>query len=143
MANVKQAIKRFFGWGVDDMEEEEHEEAEEITENPVQVVSPRARRQPASGNVISVRGKADINDLKLIVYKPINYEDAVNIIGYLRNNRQVIVNMEKLNRDVAQRILDVVFGAICAVDGKLYKVNGRIYVVSPAGGDVIGSDLEY
>ena len=51
--------------------------------------------------------------------------------------------MEKLNRDVAQRILDVVFGAICAVDGKLYKVNGRIYVVSPAGGDVIGSDLEY
>ena len=81
--------------------------------------------------------------MKLIVYKPINYEDAVNIIGYLRNNRQVIVNMEKLNRDVAQRILDVVFGAICAVDGKLYKVNGRIYVVSPAGGDVIGSDLEY
>ena len=143
MANVKQAIKRFFGWGVDDMEEEEHEEAEEITENPVQVVSPRPRRQPDSGNVISVRGKADINDLKLIVYKPINYEDAVNIIGYLRNNRQVIVNMEKLNRDVAQRILDVVFGAICAVDGKLYKVNGRIYVVSPAGGDVIGSDLEY
>ena len=143
MANVKQAIKRFFGWGVDDMEEEEHEEAEQITENPVQVVSPPPRRQPASGNVISVRGKADINDLKLIVYKPINYEDAVNIIGYLRNNRQVIVNMEKLNRDVAQRILDVVFGAICAVDGKLYKVNGRIYVVSPAGGDVIGSDLEY
>ena len=143
MANVKQAIKRFFGWGVDDMEEEEHEEAEEITENPVQVVSPRPLRQPASGNAISVRGKADINDLKLIVYKPINYEDAVNIIGYLRNNRQVIVNMEKLNRDVAQRILDVVFGAICAVDGKLYKVNGRIYVVSPAGGDVIGSDLEY
>ena len=143
MANVKQAIKRFFGWGVDDMEEEEHEEAEEITENPVQVVSPRPRRQPASGNVISVRGKADINDLKLIVYKPINYEDAVNIIGYLRKKRQVIVNMEKLNRDVAQRILDVVFGAICAVDGKLYKVNGRIYVVSPAGGDVIGSDLEY
>ncbi len=143
MANMIQKIKTFFGRGEDDEydNEEDMNIMDEDETMPVQVVNSRQRR--GSGNVVNLHGKFDPNNSKLIVYRPVSYDDTLNIIEYLRNNRPVIVNMEGLDREVAQRILDVVYGAICAVNGRLYKVNGRIFVISPADYDVVSRDLDY
>lgn len=143
MANIFRRVKSFFGSGEED--EYDIEDAGMITEDeaptPVPVAGGRQRR--TTNNVVNLHGKFDAGNSKLIVYRPVSYDDTMNIIEYLRNNRPVIVNMEGLEREVAQRILDVVYGAICAVNGKLYKVNGRIFVVSPADYNVVSRDFEY
>ena len=41
--------------------------------------------------------------------------------------------------ETAQRILDFMSGACYAVDGRLYKVSARIFLVAPANYDIIGS----
>lgn len=140
--SVIDKVKNFFGSGEDIYEEVEYDEVEQ--DQPVKIVSTRNNRQPQNqGNIVNVKGRYESNGSKLIVYRPVSYEDVNNVIQYLKNDQPVIVNMEKLNKEVAQRILDVIYGAICAVDGKLYKVNGRIFIASPAGCDVVGSGVVY
>ncbi len=140
--SVIDKVKNFFGSGEDIYEEVECVEVEQ--EQPVKIVNSRANRQNSNqGNIVNFKGRYEANGSKLIVYRPVSYEDVNNVIQYLKNDQPIIVNMEKLNKEVAQRILDVIYGAICAVDGKLYKVNGRIFIASPAGCDVVGSGIVY
>ena len=76
---------------------------------------------------------------KMIVYRPVSYEDTQNIIDNLKAHKPVIVNMEQIEVEVAQRILDFMSGACYALSGRVYKVSSRIFIVAPANIDIIGS----
>ena len=67
------------------------------------------------------------------------YEDTQNIIDNLKSRKPVIVNMEELDLDCAQRILDFMAGAIYALNGTIYKISRGIFVVAPTNYDVIGN----
>ncbi|MDR0840970.1 MAG: cell division protein SepF [Christensenellaceae bacterium] len=99
----------------------------------------RGRKQTTtnSGNVVSIPTMAQ---LKMIVYHPISYEDTQNIIDNLKSRKPVIVNMEELEIECAQRILDFMAGAIYALNGTIYKISRGIFVVAPTNYDVIGND---
>ena len=78
--------------------------------------------------------------MKMIVYHPVSYEDAQNIIDNLKSRKPVIVNMEELDVAAAQRILDFISGAIYALSGTIAKISRGIFVVAPANYDVIGNE---
>ncbi len=77
--------------------------------------------------------------MKMIVYHPVSYEDAQNIIDNLKARKPVIVNMEELDVAAAQRILDFISGAIYAINGTIAKISRGIFVVAPNNYDVIGN----
>lgn len=115
--------------------EEEYEEAPHA-DNVVKMGSRSNRQSAPSGNVVSLPSAAQ---LKMIVYHPISYEDTQNIIDNLKSRKPVIVNMEELELDCAQRILDFMAGAIYALNGTIYKISRGIFVVAPTNYDVIGN----
>ena len=78
--------------------------------------------------------------MKMIVYHPVSYEDAQNIIDNLKARKPVIVNMEELDVACAQRILDFISGAIYAINGTIAKISRGIFVVAPTNYDVIGNE---
>ncbi len=78
--------------------------------------------------------------MKMIVYHPVSYEDAQNIIDNLKSRKPVIVNMEELDVSAAQRILDFISGAIYALNGTIAKISRGIFVVAPTNYDVIGNE---
>ena len=78
--------------------------------------------------------------MKMIVYHPVSYEDAQNIIDNLKARKPVIVNMEELDVAAAQRILDFISGAIYAINGTIAKISRGIFVVAPNNYDVIGNE---
>jgi len=80
--------------------------------------------------------------MKMIVYHPISYEDTQNIIDNLKSRKPIIVNMEELEIDCAQRILDFMAGAVYALNGTIFKVSRGIFVVAPNNYDVIGNHDE-
>ncbi|HWQ58779.1 MAG TPA: cell division protein SepF [Clostridia bacterium] len=131
----------YIGIEENDMEDEYYAE-EEYEETPrednvVKLGSRGPRRASApSGNVVSLPSAAQ---LKMIVYHPISYEDTQNIIDNLKSRKPVIVNMEELELDCAQRILDFMAGAIYALNGTIYKISRGIFVVAPTNYDVIGN----
>ena len=127
---------------------EEPEEENAFGEEPVQEQpKPRSRRRE---NALVGGGDAqpmpqNLASMKMIVYHPVCYDDAQNIVDNLKNRRPVIVNMEELEGSCAQRVLDFLLGAIYAINGTINKVSRGIFLVAPRDVDVedTGEDSGY
>jgi len=89
-----------------------------------------------------VVGLPTAGNVKVIVYRPVCYEETQSIIDNLKSRKSVIVNMEDLEISCAQRILDFMSGAIYALNGTIFKVSKGIFVVAPMNVDVVGNDRE-
>ena len=114
-----------------------YEEDSRDTDNVVSIGNRGRSKTAASSNVVNLPSAAQ---QKMIVYHPISYEDTQNIIDNLKSRKPVIVNMEELELDCAQRILDFMAGAVYALNGTIYKISRGIFVVAPSNYGVIGND---
>ena len=128
----------------DDMYGDEYYEGESQaqTDNVLNMAnrSKRQRTAASAASGSSVVSLPTAASMKMIVYHPISYEDTQNIIDNLKSRKPVIVNMEELEIDCAQRILDFMAGAIYALNGSIYKISRGIFVVAPTNYDIIGND---
>ncbi len=77
--------------------------------------------------------------MKMIVYQPMTYDDTQNIIDNLKNKKPIIVNLESLETDIAQRILDFMSGAVYSLDGNIHKISKGIFILAPANVDISGN----
>lgn len=110
-------------------------------------ISPRNTYTPNSARRTSSKSSAPAQDsypvangMKMIVYHPVTYEDTQHIIDNVKNRKPVIVNMEDLEVETAQRILDFLSGAIYALNGTMSKISRGIFIVAPNNCDVIGNE---
>ena len=69
--------------------------------------------------------------IRMKIAKPTNFDQVDEIINELKNRNAIVINLEYVNKDVARRIVDVVSGAIKALDGHMEKVSNSIFVVAP------------
>lgn len=106
-----------------------------------------AGRKPAhnnsAGKVTPIRqssGRRPLtpSGMEVCVIKPSSFEDAREITETLLNNRTVVMNLEGLDVDVAQRILDFTAGSCFAINGNLQKISHYIFIITPASVDVSG-----
>ena len=72
---------------------------------------------------------------------PTSVEDAREITETLLSGRTVILNLEGLDLEVAQRIIDFTSGATYAISGNLQKISNYIFLVTPTNVDISG-DLQ-
>ena len=69
--------------------------------------------------------------VKMVISQPTSFEQAEEICSYLKNRKSVIVNLEYVNKDVARRIVDVMSGAVHALDGHIQKISNSIFLIAP------------
>ena len=69
--------------------------------------------------------------IKMKIAKPTAFEQAEDICILLREKNAIVVNLEYVNKDVARRIIDVVSGAVHALDGHIQKVSNSIFLIAP------------
>lgn len=116
---------------------EETEEDEGIlSEQPQEQAARREPRSRRRENALMGGGDAqpipsNMASMKMIVYHPVCYDDAQTIVDNLKNRRPVIVNMEELDGNTAQRVLDFLLGAIYATNGTANKVSRGIFLFAP------------
>lgn len=65
------------------------------------------------------------------VILPRSFEDVSKIIELLSVNRPVIVNLKEVEDETAQRVLDILCGAVCALNGGVYELENNMYVFTP------------
>lgn len=82
------------------------------------------------------------NGMEVCVIKPTSVEDAREITETLLNNRTVVLNLEGLDVDIAQRIIDFTSGSTFAINGNLQKISHYIFIVTPASVDISGDFQE-
>lgn len=78
------------------------------------------------------------NNMEVCVIKPTSVEDAREITDTLVANRTVVLNLEGLDMDIAQRIIDFTSGSCYAISGNLQKISHYIFIITPASVDISG-----
>ena len=81
-------------------------------------------------------------NLEVRVVKPTSFEGAKDITEVLLTGRAVILNLEGLGLDIAQRIIDFSCGSAYAINGDIQKVSNYIFIVTPPNVDISGDFLE-
>ena len=92
-----------------------------------------------TSKVVPMRGK---NGMEVCVVKPTTVEDARDITDTLVGGRAVILNLEGLHVELAQRIIDFTAGSCYAIDGNLQKVSNYIFIITPGSVEISGDFQE-
>ena len=135
------SIKKFmdFIWGEDVQQEEyddevynaeyedEYEGGEETERESFNKFKPKSK----------VVQMPQPQQIKMKISKPPNFDQADEIVMQLKEKNAVVINLEYVSKDVARRIVDVVSGAVKALDGNIEKVSNSIFVVAPYNYDII------
>lgn len=117
------------------------EEEEKVEETIPAFESKRRERDddPAFG---SKKGKVvnihTTTQLKVVVIQPTSYNDAQDVADHLKNKKPVVVNLERLEKDDARKMVDFLSGAVYALDGSMQKVANGILLLAPYNVGIMG-----
>ena len=103
----------------------------EINEEKLKKVAPAPRNTAARTRSIG-------SGMEVCVVKPTSIEDAREITETLLNNRTVVLNLEGIDVELAQRIIDFTSGSCFAISGNLQKISRYIFIITPASVDISG-----
>ncbi len=70
--------------------------------------------------------------------KPTSIEDAREICDYLLAGKAVVLNMEGIHMEIAQRIIDFTSGATYSMNGNLQKISNYIFIATPESVELSG-----
>lgn len=76
--------------------------------------------------------------MEVCVIKPTKIEDYKEIADTLLSGCTVILNLEGLDVELAQRIIDFSSGSCYAIDGNFKKVSSYIFTLTPSGVEITG-----
>lgn len=91
----------------------------------------------SSTKVMPMRRHAGRN-MEVHVIKPLNMEDTRQIADTLLSGCTVVLNLEGLDVEVAQRVIDFSSGSCYAIAGSLQKVSSYIFILTPNSVEITG-----
>ena len=78
----------------------------------------------------------------MCMIRPKSVEEGREICDTLLSGRAVVINLEGINMDVAQRIIDFTSGACYSMNGNLQKISSYIFIVTPQSVELSGDFQE-
>ena len=124
----------------DEEDDEYFEEEEEYSEKPQKRLPSLIRKrdeeeeEEESKPRLFSRKVAPVKksgSLEVALVKPSVFDDAKTIVDDLLYGKAVVLNMEGINTEVAQRIIDFTSGATYSMNGKLQKISNYIFIITP------------
>ena len=134
MMGVMNRFMHFLGL----QEEEEVVTRERVVEEEVEEVRPYDVRK-AKGNVVSIHAQ---KNMKIVLTEPRAFEDTQEIADYLRSRRPVVVNLQRVRKDQAVKIVDFLSGTVYALNGSIAKVGPDIFLCAPDNVELQGTITE-
>lgn len=69
----------------------------------------------------------------IVFFFPKSYSEVQKLIDYLKNGEPVMLNLDGITDEEAQRMLDFASGAVYALAGSIQRVAGNIFLLTPEG----------
>jgi cell division inhibitor SepF len=126
------------GWESEEEElvdEIQEEEKESTFQTPNYLHSISKKSQQNQSKVVNIHSN---NQFKVVIMQPETFDDAREICDHLKNKKPVVVNVESLNKETAQRVIDFLSGSVYALDGDIQKVSAGIFLIAPNNVDIMG-----
>ena len=152
MAGLLDKVRNMFGAGYDDDDYDDEFDGYETSSKgdreeytPIrqayQSRSASASQQPKKNQsqVVSIHTSVQ---MQVCIVKPECYEDAQEICDQVKARKPVVVNLEKVEYPVAQRIMDFLSGTCYSLNGSIQRVANNIFIIAPENVDVSGDFKE-
>lgn len=94
-------------------------------------------RFAAKSKVVPMKTQSS-RGLEVVVIRPESMEDAKEITDTLLTGKAVVLNLEGIHVEIAQRIIDYSAGSTYAIRGNLQKITNYIFLVTPPNVDISG-----
>lgn len=123
-------------------EEEEVVEREVMStpdEQEIETPSFDKRKNQKGNNVVSIHSQKNV---KVVLYEPRSYDEAQEIADHIRSHRTVVVNLQRIRKDQALRIIDFLSGTVYALSGGISRVGNNIFLCTPDTVEIQGSITE-
>ena len=117
-------------WGAFGMDAEENDEDIDVAED-YEEEDQVEKENKLWGRKNKVVNMPQVQQIKMVISQPTTFDQAEDICDLLKEKQSVIVNLEYVNKDIARRIIDVVSGAVHALDGHIQKVSNSIFLIAP------------
>ena len=76
--------------------------------------------------------------MEVTMIKPTSMDDSREICDYLLQGKAVVLNMEGLHMEIAQRIIDFTSGSAYSLEGNLQKISNYIFIATPPNVELSG-----
>lgn len=138
MAKLLNKMLNLVGWEAEEDEMEESEAMmddieEDSYQSPKYLQSFSKKQQPSK--VVNIHSN---NQFKVVIMQPEAFDDARDICDHLKNKKPVVVNLENMSKETAQRVVDFLSGAVYSLDGDIQKVSTGIFLIAPNNVDIMG-----
>jgi len=134
--------------GIEEIDEDEEEE--EIAKGSIerQSIDLRGTHSPSRNEIRDYKEKQDTrvvqmagratgpNQFKMIVIEPQGFDECPKLVDSLKAKKPIIINLEKIETDIARKIFDFLSGATYALNGNVQKVANNIFLFAPENVDV-------
>ena len=166
--NVKKFAQPYSDEEYDDYEDDDYMED---FEEPAQQPAPSRRRRPAAAPVVEeeddaftgftatpapaasaapaastgftghVVSASHAGKQEVVLFRPVNFNDASKAADDLRSRKVVVVNLENVDKAMARRVVDFLSGCAYSLDGSVKKIAQAAYLFCPSN-LVVNGDLE-
>ncbi|WP_138414983.1 cell division protein SepF [Aquibacillus sediminis] len=133
--SLKNKLKTFFTL------EDDFEYVEE-DDQPEQTTSKQEPSAQSRQNVVSLTAMQTASS-KVVLCEPKNFNESQEIADHIVNRRAVVINLQRVDRPQAKRIVDFLSGTVYAVSGDMQKLGSQTFLCTPDNVNVSGtiSDL--
>lgn len=101
------------------------------------------RTNSSQTNVVSMGGNMDFaQNSKMCLFEPRVFSDTQDIADELKNRRTTLVNLQRIDKVSAKRIIDFLSGTVYAIGGDIRRVGTDIFLCTPDNVEVAGSITE-
>ena len=73
---------------------------------------------------------------KMLVVEPKSFDECTKLVDNLKSRKPVIINLERVETDLAKKMFDFMSGATYALSGNVQRVTANIFIFAPANVDI-------
>ena len=119
-------------WDPIDGDEIDEEQGYELDGSAVRKPAYSYTQRETESNDLKVVNHPNYKGYEVIVMEPRSFDDAAQIVQYLKERKTIVLNLHLLDKEQSQRTIDFVCGAAHALNGKPQKVGDLVFVFTPS-----------
>ncbi|MEN6314368.1 MAG: cell division protein SepF [Clostridiaceae bacterium] len=137
MAKLLNKMLNLVGWESEEEAEEDDQLQDDLKEESLQ--SPQYlhsfTKKSQQNKVVNIHSN---NQFKVVIMQPETFDDARDVCDHLKNKKPIVVNLENLSKETAQRVVDFLSGSVYGLDGDIQKISSGIFLIAPNNVDIMG-----
>ncbi|GGA97507.1 cell division protein SepF [Macrococcus hajekii] len=109
---------------------------------PVKQVKTSTEKRVVKPNVVNMKPETAASNTKVCLFEPRVFSDTQDIADELKNRRATLVNLQRIDKISAKRIIDFLSGTVYAIGGDIQRIGQDIFLCTPDNVEVAGSITE-